>query len=100
MISLAEALEGVFERCGYDHLWWGLRVLEAWPHAVGTRFAEVSRPILEKSPLLENGHLTVAVKTSVWMQELSFVDIAARLNHELGQSLVRTVRFDVRNEFP
>ena len=98
--SLAEALEDALERRGYGDTWWGLRILDAWPYVVGTRFAEATRPLLEKSPLQECGLLTIAVKNSAWVQELSFLNIADRLNHELRRALVRTVRFEVRRELP
>lgn len=81
---------------GLGNVWWGARILEAWPHAVGLRFAEKAQPILEKSPLHERGLLTVAVPNSAWLQELSFLNIGDRMNEALGTSLVREVRFEIR----
>jgi hypothetical protein len=83
-------------RRGLDGLWWGAALLDEWAYAVGTRYAERSRPILEKSPLLEKGLLTIAVPNSIWAQELSTLGIAARLNGLLGRRLIRQVRFEIR----
>jgi hypothetical protein len=94
--TCADAIEEVLRGRGLSDVWWGVRVLEAWPFVVGARYAERARPLLEKSQLGERGLLTVVVQSSVWIQELSFLSIADRLNRELGERLVRTVRFEVR----
>jgi hypothetical protein len=100
IINCADAIEEALVRRGLGDVWWGARLLDAWPYAVGQRFAETTRPILEKSPLQEKGLLTVAVKSSAWVQELSFLSIADRLNHELGRAVVRTVRFEICKVLP
>ena len=101
MITTFErAIEEALERRGLDDVWWGARVLDAWPYVVGERFAQTTRPLLEKSPLHEKGLLTIAVRTSSWVQELSFLNIATRLNRELGKPLVRTVRFEIGKVAP
>jgi predicted nucleic acid-binding Zn ribbon protein len=98
--TLAQAIEAALARRGLGDLWWGARVLDAWPHVVGSRCAEAARPNLDKSPLRERGLLTVAVRNSAWMQELSFLNLTERLNDALGQAVVRTVRFELREVLP
>jgi len=98
--TFAEAVEGALERRGLGDIWWGARVLEAWPHVVGTRYAKRSRPFLDKSALHERGLLTIAVQNSSWMHALSFLDIADRMNDELGKKLIRKVRFELREVLP
>lgn len=100
ILTCAQAIEEALQGRGLGDVWWGARVLDAWPYAVGRRYAEAARPVLEKSPLQERGLLTVAVRNSAWVQELSFLNIADRLNHQLGRALVRTVRFEVREVVP
>lgn len=100
MLICAQAIEDVLRRRGLGRLWWGMRIRDAWPYAVGTRYAEAAQPLLERSDLEERGLLVVAVRNSAWMHELSFLDIAERLNHELGAALVRKVRFEVREALP
>lgn len=100
MRTCAQAIEEVLQRRGLGEVWWGAQVLDAWPHVVGRRYAEWAQPVIEKSPLQERGLLTVAVRNSAWAQELSFLNIADRLNQQLGQALVRTVRFEVRKVLP
>jgi formylmethanofuran dehydrogenase subunit B len=100
ILTCAQAIEDALARRGLGDVWWGARVLDAWPYVVGRRYAEAARPFLEKSPLEERGLLTVAVRSSAWVQELSFLSLAERLNHQLGRTLVRTVRFEVREVLP
>lgn len=98
--SCAQAIEEALGRRGLGDLWWGARILDAWPYAVGRRVARSARPFLEKCDLERRGLLTVAVKSSAWVQELSFLNIADRMNHELGRAVIRAVRFEVREELP
>lgn len=94
--TLAEAVRGALAQRGLDAVWWGAAILDAWPHVVGTRYAERAQPILERSDLLDKGLLVVGVANSAWMQELSFLDVGARLNDALGRRLIRQVRFELR----
>jgi len=100
LVGCAQAIEEALHERGLHDVWWGARVLNAWPAAVGTRNADAARPVLEKSHLHERGLLTIAVRSSSWVQELSFLNIAERLNRELGQALIRIVRFEVREALP
>lgn len=98
--TFAHAIKETLDRYGLHDVWWGSRILGAWPHAVGQRVARKARPFLEKCDLEQRGLLTVAVPSSAWMQELSFLNIADRINRELGGTVVRKVRFEVRKELP
>ena len=101
MISgLAKALEGALHQRGVGDIWWGARILEAWPHVVGARFAKRSKPVLDRSSLQEKGLLIVAVQGSSWIHALSLIDVAGHLNHQLGKPLVRKVRFELREVLP
>lgn len=91
-----QAVREALHRRGLDDVWWGAQILDAWPHVVGLRFAEKSQPVLEKSAIRERGLLTVAVPNSTWLHELSFLNIADRMNDALGSRLIRKVRFEVR----
>ena len=96
LCSLGEAVSAALEQRGLDDLWWGARVLEAWPYAVGTRCARRAEPLLERSALQERGLLVVGVQNSSWMHQLSFLDIPALLNDQLGKPLVRKVRLELK----
>lgn len=98
MIYLEEAVEGALQLRGLQDIWWGAAILEAWPHVVGLRYAERATPILAKSPIAERGLLTVAVPHPTWTHQLSFLNIADRLNERLGRRMVRQVRFEVQGK--
>ena len=93
--SCAQAIEEALGRRGLGDVWWGAQLLAAWPTVVGHRYAAAATPLIEKSPLSERGLLTIAVRSSAWVQELSFLNLAERLNHQLGRNVVRAVRFEV-----
>jgi len=95
-ITLREAVRDSLQRRGLDDVWWSSELLTAWPRAIGSRFANRAQPILERSSLREKGLLVVGVANSAWMQELSFVNVAERLNDELGRRLVKRVRLQLR----
>ncbi len=65
-----ETLEGVLGRAGEDRFAWHRPPIatRVWTLAMGVRVAERAKPIS-----LENGVLTVRVATSVWANELSFL---------------------------
>lgn len=93
--SVGQAVEEALSRRGLADLWLGSQILEAWPYVVGVRYARRAQPLLERSALHEKGFLTVGVETSVLMHALSLLDIAGRLNQELGKRLVHKVRFEL-----
>lgn len=66
------------------------RVWEVWESAVGPEVARRSSPVS-----LQGGRLLVAVSTSAWVQQLSFLRERLReaLNQALGQNVVRDIRF-------
>lgn len=66
------------------------RCLSAWPEAVGERIAAATRPVK-----MRDGTLTIAVKNSVWKNELGLMrsKIVEKLNAALGEPAVKRVRF-------
>ncbi len=94
--TVEEAVEEVLSRRGLADVWWGARILDAWPRIVGVLYAQGAEPVLERSALHEKGLLIVGVRSSALMHTLSFLDIAGRLNQELGKRLVHKVRFELR----
>jgi hypothetical protein len=65
------------------------RVIYRWAQLVGPRIAERTRPVG-----WHRGTLTVAVASSAWLNELSFMraELLERINAELGKDTVRTLR--------
>ncbi|MGA9116993.1 MAG: DUF721 domain-containing protein [Bacteroidota bacterium] len=68
-----------------DHM-----VVAMWERCVGEQIARVA--VARK---MENGVLTVHVRTAPWRAELTLRRraIAARINSELGRDLVKDIRF-------
>ena len=75
------------------------RILTRWSKIVGDRIAGNTAP-----GRIQDGVLEVRVRTSSWMQELSFIadDLVARINQMAGDPpLVREVRFNLgRPRYP
>ncbi|MEO6419892.1 MAG: DUF721 domain-containing protein [Polyangiaceae bacterium] len=87
-----ETLEGVLGRAGEDRFAWHRPPIATriWTLAMGVRVAERAKPIS-----LENGVLTVRVATSVWANELSFLQ-ASLLERLRDQGIaVNELRFRV-----
>jgi predicted nucleic acid-binding Zn ribbon protein len=65
------------------------RIQRAWPAAVGDVIAAECEPVAERA-----GVVTVACRSSVWAQELSFMapDLVERLNAALGAPRVTELR--------
>lgn len=70
----------------------GHRIWEVWEAAVGADLARRSQPVT-----LRRGQLVVAVSSSSWMQQLSFLRDSIRdaVNRALGVEAVRTIRLQV-----
>ena len=62
------------------------RIWLVWERVVGDKIAAQAQPVT-----FRDGILTVAVASAPWMQQLNFLkaDICARLNRELGDTLVK-----------
>jgi predicted nucleic acid-binding Zn ribbon protein len=65
------------------------RIQHAWPAAVGAVVAANASPLRER-----NGTVTVYCPQAVWAQEVTLMaaEVAANLNRELGDDLVRQIR--------
>lgn len=94
--DVADVVQEFLQHQRLDDIWWGAKILDAWPHVVGSRFAAKAQPLLEKSPIQERGLLTIAVPNSAWLHELSFLNIGDRMNDALGRRVIRHVRFELR----
>jgi predicted nucleic acid-binding Zn ribbon protein len=71
-----------------------LRVWEVWDRAVGTAIAANARPAAFKGDTL-----LVHVSSSTWLHHLRFLeqDLIAKLNAELEQPYIRSVKIKVGN---
>jgi len=94
--TLEQVVREALTSRGHGSVWWHALLLDEWPYVVGRRLAAKSSPLLEKSPITENGRLTIAVPNSTWAHELSLLNLRDRINGLLGRRLVREVRFEVR----
>ncbi len=84
--SLAEVLASLLEGKGVGaKLRQGMAVA-VWPEVVGSELARVA-----KATVCRDGRLYVEVASSVWMQELAFLqsELIARLNQRIGKRTVR-----------
>ncbi len=68
-------------------------VLGHWAGAVGPQIAAVT----QARAIAENGTLTVSVKTSAWMQELSLMErsLVAKVNKSAGGDVVKKIRWEL-----
>ena len=65
-------------------------VQAAWPQAAGEAVARQAEPVSER-----DGEVTIACRTATWAQELDLLQdrLRARLNEELGEPAVKSLRF-------
>jgi predicted nucleic acid-binding Zn ribbon protein len=65
------------------------RIQACWPEAAGEAVAAAARPTGERA-----GVVTVSCDAAVWAAELQLMgpELAARINAQLGEDLVREVR--------
>ena len=68
-------------------------VLGRWAGAVGPQIAAVTHA----RAIAENGTLSVSVKTSGWVQELSMMErsLIAKVNKSAGTEVVRKIRWEL-----
>ena len=66
------------------------RIIKIWQDAVGPRIARHSHP-----KRLQNNTLWVEVDSSVWMQQLHFMEeqMKEKLNQMMGSSMIEKIRF-------
>jgi predicted nucleic acid-binding Zn ribbon protein len=90
--AVGGVLGRVFESLGLTREMAGWQAVEAWPKLVGPRVARHARAVA-----FHAGTLHVEVEGSAWMHELSFLklDLARRINQQLGSELVRDVRLSL-----
>jgi len=90
LTKLQTILDGVFEKMDRAPQREQLRIWDIWEEAVGPRIAERAQP-----ETLRNSVLVVAVSSSVWMQELSFLKqkILDRLQQKLAPGTIKDIRF-------
>jgi predicted nucleic acid-binding Zn ribbon protein len=68
-------------------------VLGHWAGAVGPQIAAVTHA----RAIAENGTLTVGVKSSAWLQELSMMErsLVAKVNKSAGKDAVKRIRWEL-----
>ncbi len=92
METIKDILGGLLRRRKLDKTLSVYRVFNVWNEAVGVRIARHSQPKGYK-----NGTLLIAVDSSTWMQQLTFLtdDIRRKVNQALGAPLVEKIRFQI-----
>ena len=68
------------------------QIWELWDQAVGEGIAQNAKP-----GAFKDGTLLVHVSSSVWLQQMRFIqqDLHANLNRALGRPLVKELRFKI-----
>jgi rubrerythrin len=89
---LADILAGTARRPELSSKLRERRCLAAWPRVVGDRIVAVTKPLKAK-----DGVLTIAVKDSIWRNELGLMksQIIEKLNKELGEPTITALRFSM-----
>lgn len=93
MVRLQQALDESLRRLGIARQARRARAVDVWAEVVGTAPARASM-----ATACKDGVLFVAVKTSVWANELSLLkaDIIKKLNRRLGRGTIVDIRFQAR----
>ena len=88
--TISSVFRGLFKDMGIEKPIEQHKAVNVWSEVVGDRVAEISTA--EK---IENGILTVSVKTPVWRNELVFLkaDIIKKLNTALKKNVVKDIKF-------
>lgn len=94
MVRLQQALDGGLKRLGIMRQVRRARAVDVWTEVVGPAAAQASRALS-----CRDGVLFVAVKSSVWANELSLLkaDIIKKLNRQLGRGTIVDIRFQARS---
>ena len=90
--SLAAAMRAYVGRLDTEGKLGQAAIIDAWPSITGEKIAGHTR--VEG---LREGELLVSVDSAVWANELSLMGekLRSRLNRNVGQELVRSIRFTV-----
>ncbi|NUL81569.1 MAG: DUF721 domain-containing protein [Armatimonadetes bacterium] len=88
----ADAKLGALRRLGIDKEYLDRTVVDSWPDAVGRQIASATQ-----AKSLDRGELVVAVKNSVWLQEIQFhlPEILNRLNALAGRKAVKRITLKI-----
>jgi hypothetical protein len=84
-----EALAHALDDLGLTDQAHRLRIILAWPQAVGPRIAGSTTP-----SMFSRGVLTVRAHTASWQQELTYLksELVTRLNDALGRKVVTEIK--------
>jgi predicted nucleic acid-binding Zn ribbon protein len=90
--ALGNLLNQLLKAWGLDRLSREREVFTRWSEALGEPLARNIRPVA-----VHHGVLVIAVKDSVWLQELQFMkaDMKKKLNRTLGRGVITDLRFKV-----
>lgn len=93
VIRVREALESSLRQSGIVRKVRRAQAVDVWPEVVGRAAADVST-----ATSCKDGVLFVAVKNSMWANELSLLktDIIRKLNQRLGRGTIIDIRFQAR----
>ena len=89
-LKIGDALRNLLRSLGIEKGLLEAQAAGVWSDVVGPEIDRVTQ-VVE----VERGVLRVAVKDSLWSQELSLMkaDIISRLNERVGQEVIRDIRF-------
>jgi len=90
---IAEALQRYLDQAGLAKRVGQATALEAWPRVVGAAVAAAARPL----SVTADGTLLVEVRSSAWMNELSFMerDLLEALNRENPSAPLTRIRWQI-----
>lgn len=91
--QLGDVVDQVLKRADKAGKRHGARAVEAWPEVAGAEIARRTRGFA----LREDGELVVFVDSAPWAHQLSLMadDLLERMNANLGEKAVRSIRFSV-----
>ncbi len=90
MQRLGPAIEDLLGKLGISGKIREYDAVERWPDVVGQQVAKVTQ-----AEAIKSGILIVRVSNGPWRNELQFLkaEIIRKLNEDLGQELVKDIRF-------
>jgi hypothetical protein len=90
MLDLARALPQVLQQMNLGERLREGRIMDLWPEVVGPTVAERSRPVK-----CRDGVLTVAVSSSVWLQQLTMMrqEIVRLFAERIGKGAITEISF-------
>lgn len=92
MKTIKSILEDVFKKQNLASKLKGYHVFDVWEDVVGPRVARHTQP-----KRFHDHMLWVVVDTTVWMQQLAFLEgkIREKLNQAIGSPLIEKIRFQI-----